>query len=279
MAEFVKGNLLNSSLEEIFEKAEEQLIIISPYIKLHSRFIDVLKSKKNQHRLKITVVFGKNENNITKSLGEEDFNFLKDFPNIEIKYEPRLHAKFYANDFSALLSSMNLYDFSQNNNIEFGILTKANLLNELTSSLFGDSFDRNAFNYFDQVIANCETLYKKRPVYEGKMLGLTKKYTHSEIEINQIEKRFEVSPTNITSNPSKKVNDNIFGYCIRSGERIPFNPKKPFSKKAFESWDNYKDENYKEKHCHFSGEKSNGETSYAKPILKKNWRKAKNKIK
>ena len=45
MAEFVKGNQLNSALEDIFEKAESHLVIISPFIKLHSRFIDVLKSK------------------------------------------------------------------------------------------------------------------------------------------------------------------------------------------------------------------------------------------
>ena len=30
-----------------------------------------------------------------------------------------------------------------------------------------------------------------------------------------------------------------------------------------------------EKFCHFSGEPSNGETSFNKPILHKNWKKAK----
>lgn len=275
MAEFVKGNQLNSSLEEILEKAEEQLIIISPFIKLHSRYKDVLKSKINEHRLKIIIVFGKNESKISKSFTLQDFIFFKDFPNIEIKYEPRLHAKFYANDYSALLSSMNLYDFSQNNNIEFGILTKASLLNNLTSSLFGDSFDKEAFNYFDIVINNSKLLYKKIPIYEEKMLGLTKKYIRSDEKINELDEMLEVSSNEENRKSLKLENNDGYGYCIRTGEKIPFNPKNPFTKKAFESWNKYKDENYKEKYCHFSGELSNGETSFSRPILKKNWNKAK----
>ena len=38
------------------------------------------------------------------------------------------------------------------------------------------------------------------------------------------------------------------------------------------------DIDYLEKYCHFSGEPSNGETSFNKPILKKNWKKAKAKF-
>ena len=44
---------------------------------------------------------------------------------------------------------------------------------------------------------------------------------------------------------------------------------------AYKSWAQYEDETYREKYCHFSGEPSNGETSFAKPILRKNWKEAK----
>lgn len=276
MAEFVKGNQLNSALEEIFEKAESHLVIISPFIKLHSRFIDALKSKVQNHNLEIIIVFGKNENNLSKSFSLEDFNLLKDFPNIEIKYEPRLHAKYYANESSALLSSMNLYDFSQNNNIEFGILTK---VSSSIGNLLGDNIDKDAFLYFDKVISNSKTLYKRVPLYESKMLGLSQKYVESETEINEMEEIFGQPLSNNKRTFSRKSDIENVGYCIRTGEKIPFNPERPFSEKAFESWNKFKDDNYKEKYCHFSGEKSNGETSYSKPILRKNWNKAKSKIK
>ncbi|MCO6500473.1 MAG: phospholipase D family protein [Vicingus serpentipes] len=277
MAEFVKGNQLNAELEKIFERAEEQLVIISPFIKLHSRFVDVLKSKKNDYKLKITVVFGKNEDNISKSFSQEDFDFLKDFPNIEIKYEPRLHAKYYANESAALLSSMNLYDFSQNNNIEFGILTKATLVGALTGNLLGDTIDKEAFNYFDQVINNSKTLFQRTPLYEKANLGLSKKYTHSD-EIDELSGQLGIKTlTPKSSKPKQTTQDTDTGYCIRTGDKIPFNPDRPLSDKAYKSWNKYKDKDYKEKYCHFSGEPSNGETSFSKPIMKKNWNKAKEK--
>ena len=67
-------------------------------------------------------MFGKNEEDMSKSMKQEDFDFFKQFPNIEILHENRLHAKYYANEPRAILTSMNSYGFSQNNNIEAGVL-------------------------------------------------------------------------------------------------------------------------------------------------------------
>ena len=277
MAEFLKGEQLNSELVNIFERASEQIIIISPFIKLHSRIKDSLKGKLNEPKLKITVVFGKNEENKSKSLNLEEFEFFKQFSNIEIKYEPRLHAKYYANESLALLSSMNLYEYSQNNNIEFGILTKTTLLGSLTN--IGETLDKDAFNYFETVIQNSESKYLKEPKYDQKFLGLTKKYSNSEVKIDKLSS--ELSKKNVSQKKvtSKQKSEFLqIGYCIRTGKEIPFNPKYPFTSKSYESWNKFKDENYSEKYCHYSGEKSKGETSFSKPILKKNWKKAKEKF-
>src|SRR5205085_12262201 len=122
MIKFLTGRELNLALENLFVTAKKRLVIISPYIKLHPRLIDILKIRKTDHKLKILIVFGKNDDNISKSMAEDDFRFLTKFPNIEIRYEIRLHAKLYANDMSAIFSSMNLHSFSQNNNIEFDIM-------------------------------------------------------------------------------------------------------------------------------------------------------------
>jgi len=40
-------------------------------------------------------------------------------------------------------------------------------------------------------------------------------------------------------------------------------------------WNEYKNPEWKENYCHFSGEDSNGQTTFSQPILKKNWAKAK----
>lgn len=274
MAEFLQGDQLNAALSTIFDKAEEDLIIISPFIKLHSRIKDILKSKKENDKLKITIVFGKNEGKISKSFSQEEFEFLKEFPNIEIKYEPRLHAKYYANESSALLSSMNLYDYSQNHNIEFGILTKFNLLGELTGNMLGDTLDKEALQYFLKVAENSQSLFKRTPKYDEALMGFKKKYTGSTTEDNLTDMYRESSTETKYSIKNRPATTESFGYCIRTGVKIPFNPERPFCDKAYRSWAKYKDENYQEKYCHFSGEESNGETSFSKPILRKNWKKS-----
>lgn len=300
MAKFLTGNKLNSEVEAILENAYAQLILISPYIKLHERYISVLKSKKDNSDLEIIVVFGKNEEDLSKSLKAEDLRFFTEFPNIEIRYEKRLHAKYYANENSALITSMNLYSYSQDNNIEAGILTKSSLLNNLTGGILssftgGDSFEGEAFEYFSRVIQQAELLYKKAPEFDSSLMGLKKKYKGSNVLTDKIDEFFnknnKITPDkneynkpnstqnnnkpNFIPNSSNKPTQTPNGYCIRTGREIPFNSKKPFSDDAYNSWLKFKNEDYPEKYCHYSGEPSNGETSFSKPILKKNWQKAK----
>jgi hypothetical protein len=89
--------------------------------------------------------------------------------------------------------------------------------------------------------------------------------------INQTSQRFEFGAG---KPPSSKKSDTPLGYCIRTGAEIPFNIKKPLSDEAYKIWNQFSDKDYPEKFCHFSGAASNGETTFNRPILKKNWKKA-----
>ena len=278
MAKFVKGNGLNAEIESIFDEAEGQLTIISPFIKLHKRFKDSLKSKINNPKLEVQLVFGKNESNKSKSLSSEDFEFFKQFANVRIYYEPRLHAKYYANQTAAVLSSMNLYEYSQNNNIEFGIVTQREMgLDRLKEKVMGVELDNDAWQYFNSVVEGSELLYFNEPVYESNMLGLSKKYIRSEVrvdllteELSKAKRVSKVKPNKPAEVESvKPTTDSKNGYCIRTGEQIPFDLTKPYTDKAFKSWSRYKNEDFTEKFCHFSGEPSEGKTTMAKPILGK----------
>lgn len=272
MAKFLTGNELNSEVEKLLENAFNKIILISPYIKLHDRYKSTLITKKSQPEVEIIVVFGKNEEDLSKSMKAEDFNFLKEFPNIEIRYEKRLHAKYYANEDSAILTSMNLYSFSQDNNIEFGVLTKKSLLNE--------NLDGRAWEYFARVIDQSELLFKKTPKFDSALLGITKKYRESVIEKDNLTDFFQKTPKSPKQSPSKEVpNDksqksSVTGYCIRTGKEIPFNTKMPMTDEVYKSWLKFANADYPEKYCHFSGEASNGETTFSKPILRRNWKKA-----
>jgi hypothetical protein len=105
---------------------------------------------------------------------------------------------------------MNLYDFSMNNNIEFGILTtKATLAENIVSKVTGDSLDENAFKHFVGVIDNSELHFKREPQYKSGWMSLTSDYISSETTTDKFDSSF-------------KQESAILGYCIRSGKKIKF---------------------------------------------------------
>ena len=273
MAKFIAGNKLNLEIEQIIEKANESIILISPFIKLHNRYQSALKTKMDNPKIAVTVVFGKNAEQMQKSMTFADFDFFRQFPNIEIRFEKNLHAKYYANEKSAILTSMNLYSYSQDNNIEAGIITTNSLATKATNFVIGglvDDVDNEAYNYFLRVVNQSELLFENRPVYEDKLFGLTKKYKESIVQKDQLSEFF--------SNLEKKsAHGSIaiqYGFCIRTGVQIPFNLDKPLCDQSFKSWNQFKNEKYEENYCHLTGELSYGETCYSRPVLYKNWKKA-----
>lgn len=287
MAKFLTTFDINAELGNLIRQAGSEIILVSPYIRIHPGIRDILALKKGNPKVSITVVFGKNEDNITKSLGQEDFEFLKDFPNITIRYSERLHAKYYANESSAILTSMNLFDFSQNNNIEFGILLKTNLVKNIAVALAGEaSLDTQAYCYFqDEVIPKARIMFQRAPEFDKGIAGtgVGKNYLRSVELVNDLAAHYrnttgEVKPLKpVAAPPARQYTSSapVQGYCIRSGKRIPFNPKRPLSDEAYKSWSQFSNPDYPEKYCHFSGEPSNGETTFSRPILKKNWARAK----
>lgn len=272
MAKFITGNKLNLELEMLLEKANESIILISPFIKLHHHYESVLKTKIDNPDIEVTIVFGKNEEDISRSMSESDFNFFKQFPNIQIRFEKRLHAKYYANESCAILTSMNLYSFSQDNNIEAGILVNTSSL--ASNLIIGgtDDVDKEAWKYFKRVIEQSDLLFERIPEFESKMLGLSKKYKGSVTATDKLTEFFSGKSGRKDTAVIEKTR--TYGYCVRTGKQIPFDVEKPMTEAAFKTWNSFKDFSYPENFCHFSGEPSNGETTFGKPILRKNWNEA-----
>lgn len=264
MSRFLDHKSLSREIIQLFEEAEGDITIVSPFIKLHPDIKKVLQRKKHDPDFRIEILYGKNESNHAKSLSDEDLAFFKEFQNVGIYYQENLHAKYYANEFKSIITSLNLHEYSINNNIEVGILLERNLL-----GIGGDSsMDSEAFNYFDQIIQKSDSIFIKEVKKKKMFLGLFEKNIGSKV----VEDNRKTMPQ---KSATKGSIENKKGFCIRTGKQIPFNPKSPYSTEAYKSWAIYKNEDYPEKYCHFSGEPSNGETTMAKPIMKKNWSKAK----
>ena len=306
MSTFLTGDELNNAIDSIIENTKKHIYITSPYIKLDQHFKERFNLIKNDPSIYLQILFGKNEKDIYRSVKSEDLEYFKTFPNVSIIYEPRLHAKSYVNESEGIITSMNLYDYSAENNVEYGVLFGAK---KLTESVYEDHTHQHMMLLEES--AHC--IFIKRPVFKKALLGLSKTYIRSEVLLDlfdsfdlknkdyerivyqdidvislddkevipvlksRSEKRSEKPITKerkpITSQKHKPVEDKTssqnsdMGYCIRTGREIKYNPSQPLSKEAYKAWNKWKNVDFKEKYCHKTGKESGGKTSLRHPIL------------
>ncbi len=244
MAKFLSTRKAVSEIEELIKTAGEKLILVSPYLKLSKDFKELLNHRNSKDKV-TTVIFGKQE------LNPDEMKFLQGLRFVILKYNEDLHAKCYMNDDKMVITSLNLYQFSMANNKEMGVLIDKN--DPVDAELYKEASDE-----VDFISQNSQRFEFGTPKPQLKM---QEDHSQNKTQDNK-------------ATPSKPTSKHV-GFCIRTGVEIPFNPEIPFSYNAFKSWSKYEDKNYAEKYCHYSGEPSNGETSCSKPILKKNWNKAK----
>lgn len=109
-------------IEKLITNSNEFTLIVSPYIKINSRL-----------KPKLAECFKRNKGNILlyreDSLKSNEKIWFTTFKNVTLLPIKNLHAKCYLNETTALITSMNLYDYSQINNHEIGI----KLLKEIDS--------------------------------------------------------------------------------------------------------------------------------------------------
>ena len=117
MAKFLNTSATNYFLEELIKDAKDRLILISPYLKLNDRVKELLEDK-NRLKIDVRIVYGKSE------LQPAEITWLREQTYIRTSFCKNLHAKCYLNEELCIVTSLNLYEFSQVNNNEMGILIR-----------------------------------------------------------------------------------------------------------------------------------------------------------
>ena len=280
------GKELEDAVCEIIYKANESILIVSPYIKLDKYFEKLFEQHIDNYKIQITIVFGKNEGNVTKSLSIRDFEFFKKFHDITIVYVPTLHAKYYSNEKVGLITSINLHEYSVKHNIEYGVLFDTSFLSR------ADKTDLEAWQFSNNLANENDVIYIKRAIIEKKRLSQNfigskvlfdvtdslirnRKYESKRISdfpnfIEESKKKSKVRPTraeveSTVENEKTIVKANTKkGFCIRCGIDEYFNILSPLCTDCWKKWVHYEDKNFREKYCHNCGEKRI--TSMAQPI-------------
>ena len=115
MAKYLRTSSITAELENLIRDAKKELYIISPYLKLSDHVKELLNDKERE-KVEVRIVFGKQE------LAPAEMSYLEELKYVRLYFSKNLHAKCYLNESKMIISSMNLYEFSQQNNREMGIL-------------------------------------------------------------------------------------------------------------------------------------------------------------
>jgi len=117
MAKFLTTQGTSYYIENIITSANKRLILISPYIQFPKTFFERLRDADSRD-VKITLVCRKG------ALKSEERSKLGELRNLSLHCLENLHAKSYFNEECMVITSMNIYEFSEKHNREMGLLIR-----------------------------------------------------------------------------------------------------------------------------------------------------------
>jgi len=209
MAEFLTTSGTSHHIENIIMEAKQKLLLVSPYLKLSKTLHERLKDA-SERGVQIKIIYGKDE------LKPNESNSLAGLKSVELYYFENLHAKCYFNETRMVITSMNMYEFSEKTNREMGVLIDA---------------------------TQDKALFQKAVEETGSIIK-----SSEDISLRKTERRYYQESINTQRNMPK------MGYCIRCEARITFNADKPYCPDCYMIWSNFSNPHYKEAVCHSCGE-------------------------
>jgi hypothetical protein len=234
MVEILNSDSINYEITEICDGSRRHLVIISPFLKVNEKLKKVIESAVRRG-VKFTIIYGKRE------LDKKTLDWLKGLPYCNIGFLDNLHAKVVLNEEAAVMSSMNLYEYSQVNNHELGIL----------------AWMKDGKDEFKDILFNCIRMINVSTKQYGKwdiedidkpLQGRIRKETFF-IPVTEVIGFDDKEETLIQSK------ETIICHCIRCGRSIPSYHDYVYCGRCLESWKQYGNTKYVEKggHCYICG--------------------------
>jgi phosphatidylserine/phosphatidylglycerophosphate/cardiolipin synthase-like enzyme len=195
MAKYLRTSSISAELENLIRDARKELYIISPYLKLSDQVRELLNDKERE-KVDVRIIFGKQE------LAPTEMAFLEDLKYVRLYFSKNLHAKCYLNESKMIIASMNLYEFSQVNNREMGILIDTE--NEEDRKVYED-----ATKDIESIIHNSEDFsYVKAPqkVSQSEKKSKPEKSTKSKTDFSKPDYKTTKELSQETELSSRKIN-------------------------------------------------------------------------
>jgi len=245
MATFLDTTGGSYHLEQIIKGATERLVIISPYLRTNERIREFLDDRERL-KIDIRVVYGKTD------LAPDEMSWLRSKTGIRTSFCKNLHAKCYVNEKAALITSMNLYEFSQANNNEMGILVERDKEPDLYGSIWTEV--QRLIRISEEIRVSVERVPAEQAQPDSK------------------KERREAPAATLPA--SSKLPEQ--GFCIACRTTLPLDPTHPYCRECYASWKAKKDDRREEKHCHACG--TANKSTLARPACYECYKRLKGRI-
>lgn len=231
MAEFLTTSGTSYHIENIIKGAKSKLVLVTPYLKLTKTLFERLRDA-DKRGVKITLIFGKNE------LPTDQQGWLGELSRLEVFYFENLHAKCYFNEDTMVITSMNMYEFSEKNNREMGVLIARKADADL----------------FQNAVVETKSIQES----SQKMIIKWGRYVPS-----------DDANSGAVHEPARHIqtySSDDQGFCIRCGITKFFNPSEPYCRECYYVWADFGNRSYPERFCHLCGQEA--DSSMDKPLCR-----------
>ena len=151
---------------------------------------------------------------------------------------------------------MNLYEFSQQNNDEMGILVSAT--------------EAEDSELYEEIRKEAHRILRQSQNVKLEIISQVDD-NDNDLPWGRPDKPVLTEPQRQTASQQPQTLLPDTGFCLRCGNEIPCALKRPYCNTHYRSWARYKNEDYEEKHCHTCGAEHS--SSMAKPMCLSCYRK------
>jgi phosphatidylserine/phosphatidylglycerophosphate/cardiolipin synthase-like enzyme len=219
MAKFLTTSGTMAAVEDLLTNARGRVVLISPFVQIPNRFLDRVREAV-RNRVEVLLI-------CRAALQEEERERLLE-ARVRLSFVERLHAKCYCNENEMIITSLNLYSHSEQNNYEMGVR-----LSRMDDAEAFAAAEREV----NSIIAAAE---EYRPSTFSRLIGAFA--------------------------PQREQKRASRGYCIRCQEDLPYQPDRPLCRDCFKSWAVWENPEYEEKVCHGCGTRHRA--TMAKPLCR-----------
>lgn len=163
MVKFLNTEKLKFWIKELILTSEKEVVIIVPYIKISEKMYDALKTADDRG-VKLTIIYREDK------LSSFEKQKIKSLNNLNLLHHPNVHCKCYYNGELIIISSMNLYEYSEKNNREMGVLASKGNIDKKKSgfnNINNNELFYDAIHEMREIMNSCEFEIQRLNTKEG----------------------------------------------------------------------------------------------------------------